>query len=195
MKKIIFLALAISTLLGCSSDSNNSDENQDSNSIVYDIEMTIKVGNIERKYVDVYSYNDYELSEFSFDTPVIYNNGTEFKLTNGYLYGISDTGILTGAIGELRLKLGGNLTSGQIINFAPNSADGTNGPFEFDFGGLDGYGYYFNNENSSGQVKIISNQNNKVAGEFSFDNITVYSSAGTNEYAIVSGKFKNMPLE
>ena len=38
--------------------------------------MTIKVGNIERKYVDVYSYNDYELSEFSFDTPVIYNNGT-----------------------------------------------------------------------------------------------------------------------
>ena len=191
MKKLITLAVFASILLGCSS----SDDDSSSNSLVYDIEMTIKVGDIERKYVDVYSYNNYELSQFSFDTPIINNYGNEFSLQNGYLYGISDTGILTGSIGELNLKLGPNLNSGQIINFAPNSADGTNGPFEFDFGGLDGYGYYFNNENSSGQVKIISNQNNKVAGEFSFDNITVYSSAGTNEYAIVSGKFKNMPLE
>jgi hypothetical protein len=191
MKKLITLAVFVSILLGCSS----SDDDSSSNSLVYDIEMTIKVGDIERKYVDVYSYNNYELNQFSFDTPIIINYGNEYSLQNGYLYGISDTGILTGSIGDLNLKLGQNLTSGQIINFAPNSADGTNGPFQFDFGGFDGYGYYFNNVNSYGQVKITGNQNNKLSGEFSFNNITVYSSTGTNEYAIVNGKFKNMPIE
>jgi uncharacterized protein YxeA len=191
MKKIITLLLAVTILFGCSS----TDSESSSNNIEYDIEMIVKIGDYERKYVDVYSYNDYALSEFSFDTPMIYDNGTEFKLTNGYLYGISSTGILTGSIGELRLKLGQNLSIGQIINFGPSSAEGTNGPFEFDFGGYDGYGYYFNNENSYGQVKITGNQNNKLSGEFSFNNISVYSSTGTNEYAIVSGKFKNMPIE
>ncbi len=110
MKKLITLLFAATILFGCSSDSSSPDGNQDSNSIVYDIEMTVKIGDYERKFVDVYSYNNYEISEFSLDTPMIYNNGTEFKLTNGYLYDISSTGILTGIIGELRLKLGQNLS-------------------------------------------------------------------------------------
>jgi hypothetical protein len=39
MKKIIFLALAISTLLGCSSDSNNSDSNSSSNNLFLNINI------------------------------------------------------------------------------------------------------------------------------------------------------------
>jgi hypothetical protein len=192
MKKIITLAIFASILLGCSS----SDDNSSSNTMVYDIEMTIKIGDIEEKYVDVYSYNDYELSQFSLDTPIIEtSNPGEYWLRNGYSYGIDNSGILTGSIGELNLKLGQNLTSGQIITFTPNSAVGVNGPFSFDFGGFSGYGYYFNDLNSYGQVKITSNQNNKLAGEFTFNNISIYSSTGTTDYAIVSGKFKNMPIQ
>lgn len=192
MKKLITLAVFASILLGCSS----SDDNSSSNNVVYDIEMTIKIGDVEEKYVDVYSYNDYELSQFSLDTPIIEtSNPGEYWLRNGYLYGIDNTGILTGSIGELNLKLGQNLTSGQIITFTPNSAIGVNGPFSFDFGGFSSYGYYFNDLNSYGQVKITSNQNNKLAGEFTFNNISIYSSTGTTDYAIVSGKFKNMPIQ
>ena len=139
MKKLITLAVFASILLGCSS----SDDNSSSNSMVYDIEMTIKIGDVEEKYVDVYSYNDYELSQFSLDTPIIEtSNPGEYWLRNGYLYGIDNTGILTGSIVELNLKLGQNLTSGQIITFTPNSAVGVNGPFSFDFGGFSSYGYY-----------------------------------------------------
>ena len=158
--------------------------------------MTIKVGDVEEKYVDVYSYNDYEVSEFSFDTPIIASsNSGEFYLDNGYLYGINDFGNLNGSIADLYLELGQNLTVGQIITFAPNSGDGSNGPFSFDFGGFYGYGYYFNNVNSYGQVKITGNQNNKLAGEFTFNNISIYSSTGTTDNAIVTGKFKNMPIQ
>jgi len=191
MKKLITLAIFASILCGCSSSGNDTS----TNSIVYDIEMTVKIGDVEKKYIDVYSYNNYELNQFSYATPVINNYGNKFYLNNGYLYGINNTGNLTGTIAELKLTLGQDLTNGQIITFAPSSADGGNKPFSFDFGGLNGYGYYFNNVNSSGQVKIISNQNNKLAGEFTFNSITVYSSTGTTDYATISGKFKNMPLE
>lgn len=192
MKKLFTLAFAVSILLGCSS----SDSGSTSNNIVYDIEMTVKIGDIERKYVDVYSYNNYDLNQYSFDTPIIQGSTSSgYWLYNGYLYGIDNAGIPTGSIAELNLKLGQNLTSGQIITFTPNSAVGGNGPFSFDFGGWDSYGYYFNDQNSYGQVKITSNLNNKLAGEFTFNNITVYSSTGTNELATVTGKFKNMPIE
>ncbi len=192
MKKLIILTVLTSILIGCSS----SDDNSSSNNMEYDIEMTIKIGDVEKKYVDVYSYNDYELNEFSYDPPIIeIDNSNQYWLNYGYLYGISSAGILTGSIGELNLKLGQNLTSGQIINFTPSSANGTNGPFSFDFGGFFGYGYYFNNVNSYGQVKITGNQNNKLAGEFTFNNISVYSSTGTTDNAIVTGKFKNMPIQ
>jgi hypothetical protein len=192
MKKIITLAVFASILFGCSS----SDDNSSSNSMVYDIEMTIKIGDTQQKYVDVYSYNDYQLSQFSLDTPIIEtSSSSEYWLRNGYSYGIGNTGILTGSIGELNLKLGQNLASGQIINYGPSSATGSNGPFSFDLGGFSGNGYYFNNVNSTGQVKITSNQNDKLSGEFTFNNLTVYSSSGPNEYASVSGKFKNMPIQ
>lgn len=192
MKNIIALAFCVSLFFGCSSSSDNE---SNSNSKVYDIELTIKTGDNERKYVDVYSYNDYDFGQYSFDKPIIANYSGDFYLENGYLYGISDTGFLNGLIPELYLELGKNLTNGQVITFSPNSVNGINRVFSLNFGGINGYGYYFNNVNSNGQIKITGNQNNKLAGEFTFNNISNYSSTGTTDNAIVSGKFKNMPIE
>jgi len=120
MKKLITLVVALTLLMGCSS----SDSDSTSDSIVYDIEMTVKIGDVERKYVDVYSYNNYELNQFSFNPPVIYSSGSEFDLSNGYLYGMGANGILTGSLGVLSLELGPNIASGQIITYAANSGDG-----------------------------------------------------------------------
>jgi hypothetical protein len=192
MKKIIALAFFASLFVGCSSSSDNE---SNSNSKVYDIELTIKTGDNERKYVDVYSYNDYDFGQYSFQKPIIANYSGNFYLENGYVYGISDTGVLNGLIPELYLELGQNLTNGQVITFSPNSVNGINRVFSLNFGGINEYGYYFNNVNSNGQIKITGNQNNKLAGEFTFNNISNYSSTGTTDNAIVSGKFKNMPIQ
>lgn len=192
MKNILALAFCLSLVLGCSS---SSDSNSNSTSSVYDIEMTIKNGNVQNKYVDEYSYNHYQLGPYSNNPPIVEQSTGGYRLNNGYLYGVNNNGIVTGSECLFKLELGQNLTVGQIVNFSTINTATSNDPFTLDFGSFEGYGYAYDSQSSTGQVKITGNQNNKLSGEFTFNNVKLYGSSGVTSNIIITGKFKNMPIQ
>ena len=187
MKKLITLAFFASILIGCSS----SDDNSSSDSIVYDIEL--RTNESENKFVDWYSFNEYDTGGLFWDLPTVTRYNDKYRL-EGILLEIRPNGLQTVLVANLKIELGSNLTNGQIININSYNPSEEFIPLQLDFG-VGGGGYFFEETNSVGQIKITDNSNNKLSGEFTFNNLKKTSEDAPFTYNNkISGKFKNIPI-
>lgn len=191
MKKLLLIVLSITTLIGCNDDSESNETNKTSNetnNVSYDIEL--RTNESENKFVDWYSYNEYDTGGLFWDLPAVTRYDNRYLL-EGILLEIRPNGLQTPLIAELRLELGTNISNDQVINIY---SDNPSGDIILGFG-VGGGGYFFEQTNSVGQVKITNNSNNRLSGEFTFNNLKKTSENTPFTYNNkISGKFNNIPI-